>query len=86
VEGDLCLQYLPANAKLWDSGHLFRIPRKLPPVHDLRSLARWQGALPQCGSEKVTYLENAKLYRCYGDHPKQKFSLNWKFGNQFAIT
>jgi transposase-like protein len=30
---------------------------------------------PQCDSDKVTYLENARLYRCYGDHPKQKFSL-----------
>lgn len=30
---------------------------------------------PQCGAEKVTYLENARLYRCYGEHPKQKFSL-----------
>src|SRR6266705_3090461 len=30
---------------------------------------------PYCGSEKVTYLEKARLYRCYGDHPKQKFSL-----------
>src|ERR1700674_2815090 len=30
---------------------------------------------PQCGAEKVTYLENARLYRCYGDHPRQKFSL-----------
>jgi transposase-like protein len=30
---------------------------------------------PQCGTEKVTYLENARLYRCYGDHPRQKFSL-----------
>jgi transposase-like protein len=30
---------------------------------------------PQCASDKVTYLENARLYRCYGDHPKQKFSL-----------
>src|SRR5216110_2464176 len=30
---------------------------------------------PQCGADKVTYLENARLYRCYGDHPKQKFSL-----------
>ncbi len=30
---------------------------------------------PQCDSEKVTYLENARLYRCYGDHPRQKFSL-----------
>src|ERR1700678_2399453 len=30
---------------------------------------------PHCDSEKVTYLAKAKLYRCYGDHPKQKFSL-----------
>lgn len=30
---------------------------------------------PYCGSEKVTYLEKARLYRCYGNHPKQKFSL-----------
>jgi transposase-like protein len=30
---------------------------------------------PYCGSEKVSYLENAKLYKCYGDHPKPKFSL-----------
>ncbi|MGH9511542.1 MAG: IS1595 family transposase [Terriglobales bacterium] len=34
-----------------------------------------------CDSEKVTYLEKAKLYRCYGDHPKQKFSL--KVGTVF---
>ncbi len=30
---------------------------------------------PQCGADKVTYLENARLYRCYGAHPRQKFSL-----------
>ena len=30
---------------------------------------------PRCNSEKVTYLEKARLYRCYGKHPKQKFSL-----------
>lgn len=30
---------------------------------------------PRCQSEKVTYLQKARLYRCYGDHPKQKFSL-----------
>jgi transposase-like protein len=30
---------------------------------------------PQCDSDKVTYLANAKLYKCYGDHPKPKFSL-----------
>jgi transposase-like protein len=30
---------------------------------------------PYCNAEKVTYLEKARLYRCYGKHPKQKFSL-----------
>ncbi len=36
---------------------------------------------PRCQSEKVTYLEKARVYRCYGDHPKQKFSL--KVGTVF---
>ena len=36
---------------------------------------------PRCNSEKVTYLAKARLYRCYGDHPKQKFSL--KVGTVF---
>jgi transposase-like protein len=30
---------------------------------------------PYCKSEKVTYLAKARVYRCYGDHAKQKFSL-----------
>src|SRR5207245_4928743 len=45
---------------------------------------RWLDGIvrcPLCNSEKVTYLENARLYRCYGDHPKQKFSL--KVGTVF---
>lgn len=45
---------------------------------------RWADGVvkcPHCGSEKVTYLENAKVYRCYGKHPKQKFSL--KVGTVF---
>ena len=36
---------------------------------------------PQCGSEKVTYLQNARVYRCYEKHPLQKFSL--KIGTVF---
>src|SRR6185437_12857989 len=36
---------------------------------------------PYCGAEKLTYLENARLYRCYGKHPRQKFSL--KVGTVF---
>ncbi len=36
---------------------------------------------PTCGSEKITYLEKARVYRCYEKHPKQKFSL--KIGTVF---
>src|SRR2546430_3514470 len=36
---------------------------------------------PYCDSEKVTYLDKSRLYRCYCDHPKQKFSL--KVGTVF---
>ena len=45
---------------------------------------RWEDGTvrcPICGSEKVTYLENARVYRCYGKHPRQKFSL--KVGTVF---
>ncbi len=45
---------------------------------------RWPDGIvrcPYCNSDKVTYLENAKVYRCYGKHPKQKFSL--KVGTVF---
>ncbi|HEY6126975.1 MAG TPA: IS1595 family transposase [Candidatus Acidoferrum sp.] len=39
---------------------------------------RWPNGVikcPYCGSEKIAYLAKARVYRCYGDHPKQKFSL-----------
>src|ERR1700722_8807691 len=36
---------------------------------------------PYCQSENVTYLSKARVYRCYGNHPKQKFSL--KIGTVF---
>lgn len=45
---------------------------------------RWpagKARCPECGSDHVAYLENAKLYKCYGKHPKQKFSL--KVGTAF---
>ncbi len=45
---------------------------------------RWSDGVvrcPYCNSDKVTYLAKAKVYRCYGDHPKQKFSL--KVGTVF---
>src|SRR5713101_5139218 len=38
---------------------------------------RWPRGVkcPQCGSKKVTILENAKLWKCRNAHPKQKFSV-----------
>jgi len=39
---------------------------------------RWpDGAVkcPYCGATKLTWLAKANVYRCYGDHKKQKFSL-----------
>jgi transposase-like protein len=45
---------------------------------------RWPDGVvrcPKCGSDKVTYLQNARVYRCAATHPKQKFSL--KIGTVF---
>jgi transposase-like protein len=45
---------------------------------------RWpDGAVkcPTCGATKLTWLAKAKVYRCYENHPKQKFSL--KVGTVF---
>jgi len=39
---------------------------------------RWADGIvrcPHCGSQKVTYLAKARVYQCYGKHPKSKFSL-----------
>jgi transposase-like protein len=36
---------------------------------------------PECSSEQVTYLRNARVYRCYEPHSRQKFSL--KVGTVF---
>lgn len=39
---------------------------------------RWADGIvrcPSCGSERVTYLEKANVYKCKTVHPKQKFSL-----------
>jgi transposase-like protein len=30
---------------------------------------------PQCGSDHITYLENARLWKCYAKHSRPKFSL-----------
>jgi transposase-like protein len=45
---------------------------------------RWLAGVvrcPHCNSDKVTYLAKARVYRCYENHPKQKFSL--KVGTVF---
>jgi transposase-like protein len=45
---------------------------------------RWMDGVvrcPTCGSDKVIYMEKAKLYNCRTKHPKQKFSL--KVGTVF---
>jgi transposase-like protein len=36
---------------------------------------------PRCDSDNVAYLENARLWKCYSKHPRQKFSL--KVGTVF---
>ena len=39
---------------------------------------RWMDGIvhcPTCGSDRVTYLANARLYKCSEKHPRQKFSL-----------
>lgn len=46
--------------------------------HNLMVSLRWpDGAVkcPACGSEKVTYLAKARVWKCYSKHPKAKFSL-----------
>ena len=48
------------------------------------TMLRWpEGKVicPRCGSEKVGYLEKARVYVCYGGHKKAKFSL--KVGTVF---
>src|SRR5271165_3696906 len=45
---------------------------------------RWEDGVvrcPYCDSDKVIYLENARVYYCKAKHPKQKFSL--KIGTIF---
>lgn len=39
---------------------------------------RWPNGVvkcPHCGSEKVTWLEKARMWKCYEKHPRQKFTL-----------
>ncbi|HXM44798.1 MAG TPA: IS1595 family transposase [Bryobacteraceae bacterium] len=39
---------------------------------------RWPDGVvkcPHCGSEKVTWLAKARVWKCYGNHPQPRFSL-----------
>src|SRR4029079_16460519 len=38
---------------------------------------RWPNGVecPQCGSKEVTFLAKARLWKCYGKHPRPKFSV-----------
>src|ERR1700691_5841809 len=45
---------------------------------------RWPDGVPRCpycGATKLTWLAKARVYQCYGEHPKAKFSL--KIGTVF---
>lgn len=52
--------------------------------HNAVLAVRWpdgQVKCPRCGSERVKYLENARVWKCYEGHPLAKFSL--KVGTVF---
>ncbi len=46
--------------------------------HDFLVSLRWPDervTCPRCGSDHVTYLNNARVWKCYGKHDHAKFSL-----------
>jgi transposase-like protein len=46
--------------------------------HDFMVSLRWPDGkviCPRCGSDEVAYLPNARVFKCYVKHPRQKFSL-----------
>jgi transposase-like protein len=46
--------------------------------HEAVTAIRWPDGVvrcPTCNEENVTYLENARVWKCYKGHPKAKFSL-----------
>lgn len=52
--------------------------------NDFMIAARWPDGkvrCPTCDSENVSYLEKARIFKCYSKHPRQKFSL--KVGTVF---
>jgi len=44
---------------------------------DFMAALRWADGVrcPECGSDHVTYLDNARVWKCYEKHPRAKFSL-----------
>jgi hypothetical protein len=46
--------------------------------HDFMVELRWPDGVikcPHCGSDRVAYLDKARLWKCYTKHPMAKFSL-----------
>jgi transposase-like protein len=46
--------------------------------HKAIKAIRWPNGVivcPRCGSEQVTYLHKARVWKCYGNHARAKFSL-----------
>jgi transposase-like protein len=46
--------------------------------HEFMSKLRWPDGkpiCPRCGSDNVSYLPNARVFKCYQKHDRQKFSL-----------
>src|SRR5690349_18326857 len=46
--------------------------------HEAMKAIRWPDGIVRCaacGSDHVTYLAKARVWKCYGKHPKAKFSL-----------
>src|SRR5438046_546033 len=46
--------------------------------HNAMMAVRWPDGIvscPHCGSKRVSYLANARVWKCYEKHPLQKFSL-----------
>ena len=46
--------------------------------HEFMVKLRWPNGkvrCPRCGSDDISYLPNARVFKCYERHPRQKFSL-----------
>jgi hypothetical protein len=46
--------------------------------HEFMASLRWPDrtvTCPMCGAEKVTYLARNRVWKCYANHPRPRFSL-----------